>query len=60
MAEDLGLDEHTDLSDYPAVVAEALETLRAAWSSQVPRDAHLEWQKVARQATLRAFLTTRA
>jgi hypothetical protein len=59
MAEDLGLDEHTDLADYAAVVAEALETLRAAWTSQVPPDAHLEWQKVARQATLRAFLTTR-
>ncbi len=60
MAEDLGLDEHTDLSDYAAVVAEALEALRAAWTSQVPPDAHLEWQKVARQATLRAFLATRA
>lgn len=59
MAEELGLDETADLNAFVSAVTLALETLRAAWIDGVPADAHLEWQRVARQATMRAFLASR-
>lgn len=59
MAEELGLDETADLTGSVSAVTLALESLRAAWNGVVPPDAHLEWQRVARQATMRAFLASR-
>lgn len=59
MAEELGLDDDADLSEQIVEVTGALEDLRNQWAQSVPPDAHLVWQKRARQATLRAFLGQR-
>jgi hypothetical protein len=59
MAEELGLDDDADLSPQVLEVTRVLESLRDTWAQGVPPDAHLVWQKRARQATLRAFLNSR-
>lgn len=59
MAEELGFDDDADLSHQIFEVTRVLEDLRGEWAQGVPPDAHLVWQKRARQATLRAFLGQR-
>lgn len=59
IAEELGIDANVDLTAMVSAVTSALDALRAAWTKGVPDAAHLEWQRVARQATMRAFLTSR-
>src|SRR5690606_5673731 len=62
VSEELGLEANVDLSVYVAQVLAALEELRTKLdrTSPMPPDAHLQWQRVARQATLRAFLAARS
>lgn len=61
MGEELGIGDDADVSPCVLQVTEALEALRSRWleTPPVPLDAHLQWQRVARQATLKAFLGTR-
>lgn len=61
VSEELGIDGHVDLSPYVTEVLAALEQLKTLLDRTSPMapDAHLQWQRVARQATLRAFLVAR-
>ena len=55
VSEELGIEAHVDLTPQVSQVVAALDDLRAKRFSPLPPDAHLQWQRVARQATLRAF-----
>jgi hypothetical protein len=59
VSEELGVEGHVDLTPFVAQVVAALDELRGKLerTSPMPPDAHLQWQRVARQATLRAFLS---
>jgi hypothetical protein len=58
VSEELGIEGHVDLTPFVAQVVAALEELRNKLerTTPMPPDAHLQWQRVARQSTLRAFL----
>lgn len=59
MCEELGLDGHIDVAPLVLSVTAALDELRIVFESapKLPADAHLRWQRTARQATLRACMT---
>lgn len=60
MCEELGLDGLIDVGPLVLLVTSALDELRVAFESapKLPADAHLRWQRTARQATLRACMTS--
>lgn len=59
VSEELGVEGHVDLTPLVAQVVAALDELRGKLerTSPMPPDAHLQWQRTARQATLRAFFS---
>lgn len=59
MCEELGLDGLVEIGPMVTAVTAALDELRVAFegAAKLPADAHLRWQRTARQATLRACMT---